>query len=266
VNAPDLLARLRRHYIKPGEALPGGVFLAEVQSPGSSYGTGGRRVDALYLGFTRSRGHTIEGHELKVSRSDWLHELDQADKAETWWKYCHRWWVVVPDFTVVKEEELPDGWGLMVPSSRTTTRMDIVRKARLKEPEVTFGLLLEVAKKLDTMREDAVRQARTEAEDAARERLKRQAVADLSREAEANKADAQRLRDLSTLTGLDLCGSWFVRDLAHVSQEEAATLLRQWCSGEATRRRLADDSRRTLRAIAAQARRVIEVAEKEGAE
>jgi hypothetical protein len=261
MNAGELTTRLQRHYIKPGSALPGGVFMVEVQSPGSSYGTGGRRIDALYIGFTRSRGHTIEGHELKVSRSDWLHELDQADKAESWWKHCHRWWVVVPDHNVVKEEELPNGWGLMIPSARTTTRMDIVVKAALREPHVTFGLLLEVAKKLDTMRVDAERRAREKADAEAYERAKQLMLSDQSREAARNAEGYQRLRDLETLTGLDLGSYWYGRDLTHVSQEEAATLLRQWCQGEAARRRLVERSQLALRSIANQAKRVIEQTE-----
>ena len=127
----ELRSRLKRHYIKPGQDLAGGVFLPEVQSPGSY-----RRCDAIYVGFTRSRGTYIEGHEIKVSRSDWLHELDQVDKAEWWFRHTHRWWLVVPDLTIAKAEELPSGWGLMTVNPRTKVRLDVVVRAEVREAEV----------------------------------------------------------------------------------------------------------------------------------
>jgi len=89
MNTSELLARLRRHYIKPGTPLPGGAFLSEVQTPRDVFPQ--RRVDALYIGFTQSRGNLLDGHELKVSRSDWLHELDQFNKADWWFSHTHRW-------------------------------------------------------------------------------------------------------------------------------------------------------------------------------
>lgn len=125
VRAADLLARLRRHYIKPG-AIPGGIFLTEVGLNGS-FGASSR-VDAIHVGFTNSSGRLLTGHEIKVSRGDWLHELDQPAKADTWADQCHAWYLVTPR-DLIKPEELPHGWGLLVPNPRTTTRMDVVVKA-----------------------------------------------------------------------------------------------------------------------------------------
>lgn len=152
----DLLARLRRHYIrKPSELYRGGVFLPEVNCPADWPGTR-RRCDALWVDFTRAHmTHSIEGHEVKVSRSDWLAELADPTKADAWARHCHRWWLVVPHRDIVKDGELPDGWGLMAPSGQYPTRMDVVVPARVnRDPEVTAGLLLEVAKKVDGQRAD----------------------------------------------------------------------------------------------------------------
>jgi hypothetical protein len=108
VRTADLLARLRRHYIKPGRGLPGGIFAAEV---GINGGAGiGQRCDAIYVGFTSSSGRLMVGHELKVSRSDWLHELARPGKADWWHDNCHEWWVVAATSDLVKPEELPPGW------------------------------------------------------------------------------------------------------------------------------------------------------------
>jgi hypothetical protein len=124
MNTAELLARLQRHYIKPGEPLPGGVFLPEVGWNGQG---GFRRCDALYVGFTSSSGRILVGHELKVSRADWLHELDEREKADQWADQCHEWWLVVGDPTIVRDGELPAGWGLMVPG-RSKTRLEIKHK------------------------------------------------------------------------------------------------------------------------------------------
>lgn len=58
----------------------------------------------------------MHGHEVKVSRADWLAELRRPDKAERVKMYCHHWWLVVPDASIVKPGELPADWGLMVES------------------------------------------------------------------------------------------------------------------------------------------------------
>lgn len=59
----------------------------------------------------------LHGHEIKVSRSDWLVELRDPSKAEAWKQYCDRWWLVAPR-DIVKPEELPEGWGLLVPAGK----------------------------------------------------------------------------------------------------------------------------------------------------
>lgn len=74
----------------------------------------------------------LHGHEIKVSRSDWLRELADPTKADAWKRYCDRWWLVAPP-GVGRPEELPDGWGLLVPSRNGTLRT--VVHAPLLDPE-----------------------------------------------------------------------------------------------------------------------------------
>lgn len=132
----QLLDQLRGHYIaettQPG-ARAGGVFAHEVSPNGAWGGPGIRRVDALYAGFTSASGRILVGHELKVSRADWRAELAKVGKADDWADACHQWWIVAPSTDVVPPEELPDGWGLMLPP-RTTRgrRMQIAVKAAVK--------------------------------------------------------------------------------------------------------------------------------------
>ena len=54
----------------------------------------------------------LHGHEVKVSRSDWLTELGDPSKAEAIKRYCDRWWLVVPHRSIVRDD-LPEGWGLL---------------------------------------------------------------------------------------------------------------------------------------------------------
>lgn len=73
----------------------------------------------LWPGMGVGSGCKLHGHEVKVSRSDWLTELRDPDKAEAFRQYCDYWWLVVSDKAIVKDGELPDGWGLMVAHGRT---------------------------------------------------------------------------------------------------------------------------------------------------
>lgn len=73
----------------------------------------------LWTGYGSNRGVKLHGHEVKVSRSDWLTELRDPEKAAAFSVFCDYWWLVAADKTIVRGEELPEGWGLMVPYGRT---------------------------------------------------------------------------------------------------------------------------------------------------
>lgn len=117
----ELLARLQRHYIDPSRDTPGGVFITEVGSNGST--AIATRCDALYIGFTTASQRILVGHELKISRSDWLAEIGRkTGKADAWADQCHQWYIVVPHSSIVHDGELPDGWGLVTPAGETGWR------------------------------------------------------------------------------------------------------------------------------------------------
>lgn len=73
----------------------------------------------------------VHGHEVKVSRADWLTELRQPEKAREFIPYVHYWWLVVSDASYVHEGELPDGWGLMAVQGST---LRVVRQAPRRNP------------------------------------------------------------------------------------------------------------------------------------
>jgi hypothetical protein len=191
MRATDLLARLQRHYIKPGADLPGGVFVPEVGINGATQS----RCDAIYVGFTSTSGRRLVGHELKVSRSDWQHELDQAGKADFWHDNTHQWYVVAP-VGIVDPETLPAGWGLMVPSARTTTRMTVVVKAADRDVVPSWRAVRSIIARQDTLRAGAIHQARMKARDDAQAQIDK-ARRDLDASTVASVSpQAQRLANL----------------------------------------------------------------------
>jgi len=159
----DLMARLQRHYIKPGAPFPGGVFLPEVGWNGG----GLTRCDAIYVGFTGTSGRILVGHEVKASRSDWLNELNKPGKADAWADQCHEWWLVAAP-GIVHDGELPDGWGLMVPG-RSTTRLQVqVRAHRHRDRTPSWEAVRSIMARQDTLRVAAIADARGQAQVEAR--------------------------------------------------------------------------------------------------
>lgn len=71
-----------------------------------------RTADFMAMDLWPSKGLALHGHEVKVSRGDWLTELRDPTKAEEFKRYMDRWWLVVPDASIVRSD-LPNDWGLM---------------------------------------------------------------------------------------------------------------------------------------------------------
>lgn len=148
MKTDELMDRLKRHYIKPGEVMPGGVFLSEVTLGGA----GGPRADAIYIGFTSTRGKIMYGFEVKTSRRDWCSEMDNPEKAEAWASQCHAWYLVVGDSSIVREGELPPDWGLMVPG-QSTTRMKVVTKPTIhRDRQPSWSAFRAVVTRQDSLR------------------------------------------------------------------------------------------------------------------
>lgn len=74
----------------------------------------GRIADLIVVDAWGSGGYAFHGHEVKVSRSDWLAELRAPEKAEVFRRHMDYWWFVVPDAHVIRPGELPPECGLLV--------------------------------------------------------------------------------------------------------------------------------------------------------
>jgi hypothetical protein len=74
-----------------------------------------RTADALAMSLWPSRGLDLIGFEVKVSRSDWVKELNSPSKAEAICRYCDKWFIVAGSADIVRAGELPSTWGLIAP-------------------------------------------------------------------------------------------------------------------------------------------------------
>lgn len=77
---------------------------------------------------------TMHGVEVKVSRSDWLRELKDPDKAATGMRFASHCWLAVPDPSIVREGELPLSWGLLAPAGSRGLVARIPATGRRVEP------------------------------------------------------------------------------------------------------------------------------------
>ncbi len=113
MKSEDLFAALGSQYPEAH----GWMLLPQVRD---ATGAGsGRTADGLAMNAWPSRGLEVHGFELKTHRGDWLRELKKPAKAESIFRYCDRWWIVVPEAEggqkpVVGPAELPSSWGLLV--------------------------------------------------------------------------------------------------------------------------------------------------------
>ena len=91
-----------------------------------------RTADFIAQDTWEAQGLRLHGHEVKVSRSDWLTELADPSKAEAIKRYCDHWWLVVPDRSIVRDD-LPDEWGLL--AFDRYGKLRIVRRAPMLTPD-----------------------------------------------------------------------------------------------------------------------------------
>lgn len=121
---------VRAEHVRNGTGFYG-FDEAQYARTGRSFGQL-RTADFISIDTWESKGQRIHGHEVKVSRSDWLHELADPTKAEAFKQYVHHWWLVVPDEKIVRPGELPSGWGLLAFRGPV---LHAVRRAPLLEPK-----------------------------------------------------------------------------------------------------------------------------------
>jgi len=109
IKASDLEHLLSKKY-----SWPAWIFLPQVRST-TGFASPIRTADGIAINTYPSRGFEVNAFEIKISRSDWLVELKNVEKADEIFKFCNKFWIVAANKDIVKVGELPPGWGLMYP-------------------------------------------------------------------------------------------------------------------------------------------------------
>lgn len=211
----DVLAMLRARFTKAGNGGNGQYAFLEKVRNGAGFNAN-RTLDAVVVDLWPSRGLTIDGFEVKVSRSDWLRELGQPDKAEDACKLVDRFWVAAPR-GVVLNGELPPTWGLMEVTGKKLVQVVAAPLLRPPVPHrlatVSRDFLVGILRSCPT----AVPNLTAAAELAAAER---KGHAEGFRVAEERRREAERRADAAELTlrqfgeimGVSLQPGWNYRD------------------------------------------------------
>lgn len=139
MKTDELMEMLRDRHEPAKGSLREWAFFQQVRSEAWN----ARTADAIAVNLWQSRGQAIHGFEVKVSRTDWLKELKSPEKADVIATYCDYWWLVIGDSAILKEGELPDGWGLLCPTSTGKLRATRVAEKREVQP-LTRTFLVEI--------------------------------------------------------------------------------------------------------------------------
>lgn len=238
----QLYDALMGHYRKPGTLNGDGeLLLPEVQPPGST-----RRCDLLRIGMWASRGRTVDVHEIKTSRADWQRELDDPAKAEAWWPYSSRFWIVAPA-GMIRPEELPDGWGLMVPPARTGhRRFKTIVEPALRTPALNMDFLAILINRVENIHEAEIRRLleahRSEVFTAVRSERERVGTTALAPDL---KDRLEFLERLEKAIGMPLDRYSFGSG-NRITSDELATALREYTRDHAALQRRAADLERMV--------------------
>lgn len=166
------------------------VFLMHLKTA-TGWQTGrGRELDGWAMNMWPSRGLKTHGFEVKVSRSDWLSELKDPDKADEGFQFCDFWWVAVGDPAIVQKGELPAGWGLLVPH-----RGGMKIKVQAEEREADFDRAFWASCLRNLQRSALVEKERFELEDRAHRRGYNEGVKAGEKKGEAEVLSSKHLAE-----------------------------------------------------------------------
>lgn len=97
-----------------------------------------RHADAIAICAYPSRGFQSIGFEVKISRSDLQHELDNPSKCEEMYQYVNEWFLVVPN-GLTKDMMIPEPWGIMEYDNGMIRQK---KKAEYHQAKLTVGFMI----------------------------------------------------------------------------------------------------------------------------
>lgn len=167
-----------------------------------------RSADIVLMNLWPSRGMDLTGFEVKTSRSDWLRELKQPEKAWPVMQYMDRWFLLAAP-GVAKLDEIPSNWGLQEFDGKRVRTLKPAPKLEPKPISKTFlgSLLRRQVRDADAIVNKQLNERRRE--------LDAEVEATVAKRLRDAREEGQVLRDkLTTIkdkTGIDLLG-WQATD------------------------------------------------------
>lgn len=160
LTAAEVFERLQRRILGPEGQGHRAFLFGEVE-------VGGSRADAISMDLWGSRGHVIQGFEIKVDRRDWLNELDHPEKADPVVQKVDQFWLVTnPD--IVHPGELPEQWGHLVTAGKRR-HLKVVKPAPAREKlPPDHALVVSMLRRVQMEGIDNAAAARAEAREANR--------------------------------------------------------------------------------------------------
>jgi hypothetical protein len=165
-----------------------------------------RTADAMAMSLWPSRGLDLHGFEMKKSRNDWLKELKTPQKAEAFVGFCDYWWIVA-EKDVVKLDELPTNWGLLVRAGKTLRAKKEAPRLEGADPDRAF--LASIFRQISTLKDKYILRSeiKNELDERWREGLERgkdSAKCELESEQKALDRREQELEKFEEASGIKL--------------------------------------------------------------
>ncbi len=205
MTSSDICAVLRERYKQPEWSL----FFEVANGTGANTK---RHADALAMNMYPSRGLSILGFEIKVSRSDLKRELDNPNKAEEIAQFCDEWWLVVPKGLIRADDNIPIPWGVIECDGGN---LKVTKKAQALEPKpVTKSFMAAVLRSAGKVDEATILEAKQQAYNQAWERHEERVKQEVERVTKNYKDTIEKIADFEKITGHKIRYYTNMQDLA----------------------------------------------------
>ena len=157
-------------------------------------------ADVIFMGLWPSRGLEINGVEIKSSRTDWLREIKNPQKAEAIFKYCDRFWLAAEEKVVLNLNEIPATWGYML---ATGNKLKIIKEAPQLKPEpISRSFIAAMLKRatqgmIPESSLDATIEAKVNEQLESKKKYQATQYERLNEAFESHKADVKKFEDIS---------------------------------------------------------------------
>jgi len=261
MNATEVVSALRVHY---GD----GFKLIEQVADHTGLGAS-RWLDAMAFGLWPSRGLEIHGIEVKVSRADFRHEIENPAKADATAARCDRFFIAAPAGIVdpLHLETLAPAWGLLEivedragkRTVRTTKRAERIEQQK----PVDRDFLAAVLRRIPSVTDEAREEIRAEVQAANERRVVELVDLGLAQATNGYARLKENVAAFEAAAGISLADS---RSGYAASPEALGRALRLlvdemggWSSARARLRNVADQAQRRGEDVTAAAERVREL-------